>query len=71
MSTWKHANRGVVDESKDEMACTMTEDETELPPPSAVEVTSLELDVNDDIGSDPYNRTGQFCVPAFDKRDAD
>ncbi len=71
MSTWKHADKDVVDESKDEFARTMAEDEIELPPPPAVKVTSLELDVDDDAGSDPYNRTGQFCVPTFDKRDKD
>lgn len=70
MSTWKHVDKDVVDESKDEMARTMAEDDTELPPP-AVEVTSLELDTDDDVGSDPYNRTGQFCVPTFDERDTD
>ena len=71
MSTWKNAEKDVVDESKDDLARTMAEDEIELPPPPAVEVTSLELDIDDDSGSDPYNRTGQFCVPAFDKRDKD
>ena len=71
MSTWKHADDDVVDESKDELARTMAEDEVELPPPPAVEVTSLELDIDDDAGGDPYNCTGQFCVPAFDKRDKD
>ncbi len=71
MSTWKHSDKDVVDESKDELARTMAEDEVELPPPPAVEVTSLELDIDDDAGSDPYNRTGQFCVPVFDKRDKD
>ena len=70
MSTWKHADDAVVDESKDELARTMAEEEIEVPPP-AVEVTSLELDIEDDAGSDPYNRTGQFCVPTFDKRDKD
>ncbi len=71
MSTWKHADKEIVDESKDELARTMAEDEVELPPPPAIEVTSLELDIDDDSGSDPYNRTGQFCVPKFDKRDKD
>ena len=71
MSTWKYADKEVVDESKDELARTMAGDEVELPPPPAVEVTSLELDAENDAGGDPYNRTGQFCVPVFDKRDKD
>ena len=71
MSTWKHADKEIVDESKDELARTMAEEEVELPPPPAIEITSLELDTEDDAGGDPYNRTGQFCVPVFDKRDKD
>ena len=27
-----------------------------------VEITSLEIENDPDRGSDPYNRTGQFCV---------
>lgn len=27
-----------------------------------VEITSLEIEKDADRGSDPYNRTGQFCV---------
>lgn len=30
-----------------------------------VKVLSLSIDENDDPGSDPYNRTGSFCVPEF------
>lgn len=30
--------------------------------PPAPEVVSLEIDENDDFGSDPYNRTGSHCV---------
>lgn len=30
-----------------------------------VKVLSLEIDENDDLGGDPYNRTGSFCVPEF------
>lgn len=30
--------------------------------PPAPEVMSLEIDENDDFGSDPYNRTGSHCV---------
>ena len=30
--------------------------------PPAPEVVNLEIDDNDDFGSDPYNRTGTHCV---------
>jgi hypothetical protein len=30
--------------------------------PPAPEVIKLEIDENDDFGSDPYNRTGTHCV---------
>ena len=30
-----------------------------------VKVLSLEIDENDDLGGDPYNHTGSFCVPEF------
>lgn len=34
----------------------------EAAPHANVRVMSLEI-VDDDLGGDPYNRTGQFCVP--------
>ena len=30
--------------------------------PPAPEIVNLEIDENDDFGSDPYNRTGSHCV---------
>ncbi len=30
--------------------------------PQAPEVIKLEIDENDDFGSDPYNRTGSHCI---------
>jgi hypothetical protein len=30
--------------------------------PPAPEVVKLEIDENDDFGSDPYNRTGSHCI---------
>lgn len=30
--------------------------------PPAPEVVKLEIDENDDFGTDPYNRTGSHCV---------
>ena len=32
-----------------------------------VEITSLEIEKDPDRGSDPYNRTGQFCVVKISK----
>ena len=31
-------------------------------PLTPMEVEELEIDENDDFGSDPYNRTGSHCV---------
>jgi len=30
--------------------------------PPAQKVVQLEIDENDDFGSDPYNRTGSHCI---------
>ena len=40
-------------------------DETLPGAKKGVKVMSLELDENDDLGGDPYNHTGSFCVPEF------
>ena len=46
------------------------EDVNEAPgaskPTKDVKVMSLEIAEADDFGTDPYNRTGSFCVPDFD-----
>jgi len=34
--------------------------------PQAPEVIKLEIDEDDDFGSDPYNRTGSHCVLKID-----
>ena len=31
-----------------------------------LKVLAFEIDDNDDLGGDPYNHTGSFCVPEFD-----
>ena len=31
-----------------------------------IKIKSLSLEENDDVGGDPYNRTGSFCVPKFE-----
>lgn len=47
------------------------EDDTEVPgetkPVQEVSVVSLEIDDADNFGTDPYNRTGSFCIPDFEK----
>ena len=35
-------------------------------PTNDVKVVLLEIDENDDVGGDPYNHTGSYCVPEFD-----
>ncbi len=35
-------------------------------PKKTAEIVSLEIDTDDDLGGDPYNHTGSFCVPEFD-----
>ena len=39
----------------------------EQPPAQEVEITSLEIEQDPDQGSDPYNRTGQYCVVEIPK----
>ena len=68
MSTWKQNRDGEPGTEAKPEAPAATDADAEAPPPQ-VEVTSLEIDQDADVGSDPYNRTGQFCVPNFDKRD--
>ena len=34
--------------------------------PPAPDIVKLEIDENDDLGCDPYNRTGAYCVLKFD-----
>lgn len=41
--------------------------EGESRPLQDVKVVSLEIDENDDHGSDPYNSTGSFAVPNFER----
>ncbi len=71
MSNWKHAEDDAAGKPENEPKRTAAEDDEHRPPPRSVEITSLELDADDDAGSDPYNCTGQFCVPAFSKYDKD
>ncbi len=39
----------------------------ESKPVQDVKIVSLEIDDSDNFGTDPYNRTGSFCVPDFDE----
>lgn len=41
--------------------------ESEQPPAAQVEITSLEVEVDPEIGCDPYNSTGQFCLEELKK----
>jgi len=65
MSTWKSATVAAQQEpvTQDSPADT----ELEQPPAPQVEITSLEIEVDPEIGCDPYNSTGQFCVEEIKK----
>jgi hypothetical protein len=59
-AAWKTGSRPNRDQAK-------PEDET---PPKGVRVLSLDIeDEDEDVGGDPYNRTGQLYVEALRKRD--
>ncbi len=36
-------------------------------PGSKIDIRSLEIETNDGVSFDPYNRTGQFCVAKAEK----
>ncbi len=68
MSTWKSA--------RDESATGAERkpaplDEVQQEPPKALKITALELDVDPEIGCDPYNSTGQHLIEAIKKRQTD
>ena len=67
MSTWKLSKSEPEDTSEDNTVHGTVD--ADSPPPAALEVDVLEIDVDSGLDCDPYNRTGQFCVPTFDKRD--
>ncbi len=67
MSTWKNLrnDQPETDTAKQPPVASDSPDE-DVPAPQ-VTVTSLELDVDSEVDCDPYNRTGQFCVPVINK----
>ncbi|MDJ0699465.1 MAG: hypothetical protein QNJ07_06370 [Woeseiaceae bacterium] len=68
MSTWK---MNKMDDS-DKLAKEQVKASADVgnPPAAPADVEVLEIDVEAEVDCDPYNRTGQFCVPVFDKRDS-
>ena len=67
MSTWK-LSKPEPEKPSDENTVHTTID-ADNPPAAAPDVEVLEIDVDSHVECDPYNRTGQFCVPTFDTRD--
>lgn len=65
MSTWKAASTQASRPAQVRPTVAAT---TERPPAPRVDVVSLAIDTDEDPGSDPYNRTGQFCKPEIDER---
>ena len=67
MSTWK-LNKSERSGEADEQTAKAAID-ADNPPAAKLDVDVLEIDVDSEVDCDPYNRTGQFCVATFDKRD--
>ena len=63
MSTWKSVRSESAAGAERKPA--PLDDETQQEPPKAVEITALELEVDPEIGCDPYNSTGQHLVEAI------
>lgn len=66
MSTWKAARAEAA--AGEERKPAPVDSDAEKEPPKAVEITALELEVDPEIGCDPYNSTGQFLVEAIKNR---
>lgn len=67
MSTWKAVRDAAQTEPVKPEVPVDTDAEQE--PTPQVEITSLEIEVDPEIGCDPYNSTGQFCVVELKKFD--
>ncbi|MDH3748590.1 MAG: hypothetical protein OER97_10315 [Gammaproteobacteria bacterium] len=65
MSTWKSARVAAQQEPVKQDVPADTE--SEQPPAPQVKITSLEIEVDPEIGCDPYNSTGQFCIEEIKK----
>lgn len=65
MSTWKSVREAARQEPATQDVSVDTES---VPPPAPqAEITSLEIEVDPEIGCDPYNSTGQFCIEDLKK----
>lgn len=64
MSTWKAARRNAAQKPS---APYVTAAVSKRPPAPLVDIVSLEIEDDENPGGDPYNHTGQFCVPGFDE----
>lgn len=69
MSTWKSVRGDVATGAERKPA--PVDDEVHAEPPRAVAITALELEVDPEIGCDPYNSTGQHLVEAIKNREND
>ena len=67
MSTWKTSKESGTPRQEQLRVPASADAEKTAAAPVDVEVLEIAVDAQADC--DPYNRTGQFCVPAFDKRD--
>lgn len=63
MSTWKSV-RGESETGAEREPAPFDNEEQQVPL-KAVEITALELEVDPEIGCDPYNSTGQHLVEAM------
>ena len=71
MSTWKNLlNQAPAPDAGDTLRVD-TDGDVDLKPAPQIEISSLEIEIAPEVDCDPYNRTGQFCVSAIDKRDRD
>jgi len=69
MSTWKSVRNDAATGAERKPAS--VDNEVQEAPLKAVEITALELEVDPEIGCDPYNSTGQHLVEAIKKLESD
>ena len=67
MSTWKMNTMD--DSQKPAQDQVKASADADNPPAAPADIELLEIDVEAEVDCDPYNSTGQYCVPVFDKRD--
>lgn len=71
MSSWKSVSNDLEETEARRESGVARKTHADVPPPRQVQVTSLEIEIAPDADCDPYNRTGQFCVPTFNKYEKD